>query len=446
MNRADLLTAWGSSVIQACHSGALASDPIAISQWKPVKGPRAGALLLHAGLQSGQLVQVMSKNDAATLRQFIPWDFAGEPSCFMSGRFVRMEAGWPDSLADKNVKLKDLGSNPKTGGRWIAGKNEAGQTVTLGLDNEKPHWLIAGTTGSGKSYAMRLAVGQLCRDNRLILVDGKWGEGLDPVSNVVNQIGPLAKDIETAKQALSWAVGEMRRRYESPNGHKRLVIVCDEIQEFCQDSLIAELLRRLVTQGRAANVHCIVGTQHPTVKMFGDVGTIKRNIPGRLALKVLDYKSSEVAIGHNTPRADYLLGAGDSYCISPSACHRTQLAYLSEDELANLPHSEPELSEWPEYNAESGGTLDEVKWEYSGQELGVSLISAVQQEGRRKLIKALQEEGLTAGSVRADRLLSLGREQYQWLIANGWKLDNVPMCLAQEHTRKRGFEAFLECD
>lgn len=434
--RTYFLEQWGNLVAQNCHSGAL-GEPIPIRQVIAVNGPRAGALELYAGLESGRLLRILGKDNCATARQLIPWDFMGEPACYMAGRFVRVEAGWPDTLAERDIRLKDLGQYPKGAGRWIAGKNEMGQTITLGLGDASPHWLIAGTTGSGKSFAMRLAAGQLCRDpkNCLILVDGKYGEGLGPLAHVRGLVGPLAKDIETGRAALSWAVGEMRRRYESPNSHRRLVVIVDEVQEVTQDAQCTELLRLLVTQGRAARVGCILGTQHPVKAMFGDDPSIKRNLPGRLALKVLDAKSSEVAVGASVPRADYLLGAGDAYAVVPGKVHRTQLAYLSEGELADLPHSEPMLSEWPDYDPEAGGTLpeDTVNWKYDGLELAIGIIAAHLGLGRPKLIRALRGAGRSAGSVRAGRLLGLGREAYGYLNQCGLGLACLPS--TRTHTK-----------
>jgi len=411
------LAEWTNIMVQNCHNGALTGDPqkpIPISQVFTVPGPRAGALELHAGIRSGTLMRLLSQNDCATLRQFVPWHFRGDPACFMSGRYVRVEAGWPDSLAEKDIKLRDLGKNPKGGGRWIAGKNEIGQTIALGLNDNSPHFLICGTTGSGKSYAMRSAVGQLCKDkdNSIVLIDGKWGEGLGPLFNVRGLVGPLAKDIETAKRALSWCVSEMRHRYENLNGKGPLIVVIDELQELTtQDADFAEFLRRLTTQGRGAKVHCILGTQHPVKAMFGDVSTTKMNIPGRLALKVLDAKASEVAIGSSQPRADHLLGTGDSYCVVPGAVHRAQLAYIPENDLADLPHSEPILDEWPEFDGECLGTLQESTSGFDELETVVSLMCAHYGKGRPFLKNVLAETGRDKpGSSRASRLLAWGKD------------------------------------
>lgn len=419
-DRKRLLDEWGYLIVANAHSGALTGDPgkpIPIGQVVAVNGPRAGALEMHAGLESGRLLRILAKDGCATLRQFVPWDFVGEPACYMAGRYVRVEAGWPDSLAERDIKLADLGQHPKDGGRWIAGRDELGRTITLGLSDASPHWLIAGTTGSGKSYAMRLAAGQLCHDpeNRLVLIDAKWGEGLGALGHVQGLMAPVAITIEMARAALSWAVGEMRRRYETGDRAGRLIVVIDELQEIIGksgDSAATEMVRRLVSQGRGARVYVVMGTQHPTIDVFGDPA-IKRNLVGRVALKTLDAKSSEVAVGASTPRADHLLGAGDSYCIVPSACHRAQLAYIPERDLAALPTGETMMETWPEYDPEAGGTLPEPQSEtgFDVTETALSLLAAHYSKGRPWLKETVAAEGRQKpGSSRARRLLAWGQE------------------------------------
>jgi len=419
MDKKGLLTQWANSVVGACHSGALTGDatkPIPISQVALVPGPRAGALGLHAGLKSGDLVRIFSKDDAAILRQFVPWNFVGEPACYMSGRYVRVEAGWPDELADRDIKLRDLGQHPKHGGRWLAGRNEYGGTVTLGLHDQTPSFLFAGTTGSGKSWALVSAVGQLCQDpdNKIVLIDGKFGDGLLPVANVANLVGPLATDLETGRAALSWSVSEMRRRYSERDLKGRVIVVIDEVQELTtKDDVCTDLIRRLTSQGRGAKVFTILATHHPVASMLGGQSTIKNTVPGRLALKVLNAKASEVAMGDSTPRADHLLGAGDAYAKTPKACYRAQLAYIPENELVALPRSDPLLTEWESFDPECMGTMPEPESAtgFDATETAISLIAAHYGKGRPFLKDMLENvTGSKPGSSRAGRLRDWGRE------------------------------------
>lgn len=179
--RIKLLTVWAGGFARAAVEGALAQGkPLALRAIETINGPRAGALEIDAGTAAGALLQALTAQDYALHRQFVPWDFTGEPAVYMVSRYVRLEAGWPDDLAEKDIPLKTLGRHPVGAGRWIVGKNEAGATITLGLDDAKPHYLFGGFTGSGKTWALRAALAQLAadKDNRLVLCDGKYGDGL----------------------------------------------------------------------------------------------------------------------------------------------------------------------------------------------------------------------------------------------------------------------------
>jgi hypothetical protein len=427
-----LLSHFSDSIARAAMSGALTGKPVTILHREAIPGPRAGALLLHCGLDSGKALKALAANDHALLRQFVPWDFQGDPSAYMSGRYVRCEAGWPEHLADGMIRLADLGEYPRHGGRWFAGRNESGQKVTMSFERAA-HWLVAGETGAGKSVAIRSAIIQLARDPgiRLVLTDGKWGDGLGSLNRIPRLVGPVATDLESIRGALSWAVAEMRRRYSTADKRGKVVIVFDEFQEYLADAggdpLCRELMRRLVAQGRAAGIHCILSTQHPTVGSFGDDST-RRNLNGRLALRVNDPDASRVVVGAATPRADRLLGKGDSYVVAPGIIHRMQVVYTDQVDVAGLPVEDPFYLEWPQSDAEAAGTLPEdagPRWSYSPQEDAVGLLVAFQERGRRTLWRLLEKAGLDRpGSDRADRLLALSRERRDCLREMGLALCN----------------------
>jgi FtsK/SpoIIIE family len=430
-NRLTLLNKWAQDICNAAQVGALDNGKaITIHSVETVRGPRAGALEIHAGMDTGRLLAVLSRGDFSLHRQFVPWHFGGEPSVYLTSRYVRLEAAWPDDLAEKNITLESIGQYPKGGGRWIAGKNEVGATVTLGVSDTVPHYLFGGWTGSGKTWALRSALAQLSRDpsNRLVLVDGKFGDGLGCLGHLPGLAGPVAIDTESARGALSWAVRELRRRYEQHDRRGRVIVCIDEIQEFTGrsgDALVTEFVRKLATQGRGAGVYLFVGTQHPVGDVFSD-STIRRNLPGRVALRTENAKASEVVIGGATPRADRLLGAGDSYIVTPSATRRAQLAYIPPADLEKMNTSQPTMTTWPEPDPEAAGSLpaeDAARWEYSGPELAVSLVNAHEGKGRPALIKALEAAQMgRPGKERAVRLLGLGRDAYEWLTDNGYWL------------------------
>jgi hypothetical protein len=423
--RQPLLNQWASAIDRAARVGALAGNPINIREIGAIAGPRAGALELDAGFDAGRLLRALAADDMALTRQFVPWAFVGQPAVYMQGRFVRVEAGWDDAQAQKMISVKQLNTRPNGSGRWLAGMNERGRSVVLHLSDNAPHFLIAGTTGSGKSVCLRSLVAQLSqRGDRLVLIDGKFGEGLRNLEHLPGVVGPLAADIDTARSALAWALAEMVKRYEQgETDAARLVVIVDEVQELISDAAIVEMIRRIAAQGRAAHVSIILATQHPTAKAFGDDASIKRNVTGRIALRTADYKASEVAVGQATPRADWLLGAGDAYAVVPGQVQRVQIAYFERREIDRLLTAQPTIEQWPEYSAEAMPSGSANVATYNGAELAASLINAYQGNGRPALVKALESAGLgKPGNVRADRLLRLGREQYDALRGDGYDL------------------------
>lgn len=411
--RDSLLRTWAQSVAQAAGQGALTGKQIQISRVDYVAGPRAGAILLYAGLDADKLLDVMLKSEMAKLRQFVPWDFVGDPQAYMAGRAVRLEAGWPKEYAETMIRLSDLGRHPAGNGRWVVGRDEFGRTVVAGLSDASPHFLVAGQSGSGKSVALRGAVTQLARDplNRVILCDGKHGEGLAALFRL--SIAPVADDGATIRSALGWACTEMRHRYEAGRHDGRIVVVFDEFQEFAKDQAISGLMAKIAAQGRAAGVHLLAATQHPSVDSFGDKGT-RRNLSGRMALRVGDAEASRVAVGGPNPRADRLFGCGDCYAVGPQNINRVQVAYVDQDDINRESVREPEFVEWPVYEPEDVGQEipgpgRRIK-EFTDEQMLIALVSAKLGEGRGKLKERLETAGLSVPHTdRLRELLGEGR-------------------------------------
>jgi len=422
--RRDKLVHWSRLIERAAHRGVFGGRIIGPRDCTLVNGPRAGAIEIDAGLSAGPLLRALQADECALLRAFIPWEFVGDPAIFMAGRKIRLEAGWPRGLAEDNISLQALGRHPTGGGRWLVGRTERGNTLTAGLYDMTPHWGVSGTTGSGKTTALLSAINQLSRDpdNRLILVDAKYGASLRPVANCRGRVGPLAGDLFTARAALSWACQEMTHRYSNGRrDHRRLIIVIDEVQDIANDPQTAEALRLLVAQGRGAHIHTIVATQHPVIAALGGP-TVGRNLVGRLTLKVMDAKASEVAMTVTSPRADHLLGHGDAY-VMPGP-YRVQVAYDDRDPV----NGDPEMPDWPD-----NVNLPDVSGWPSGPEVALAILSASLGEGRGRYQHRAEEQGIRVGdNNKAVRLLQLAREAIAWMEEHGHGLS---VCLEVEvHT------------
>ncbi|MBP6881619.1 MAG: hypothetical protein KBC35_03260 [Candidatus Pacebacteria bacterium] len=240
-----------------------------------------------------------------------------------------------------------------------------------------PHGLIAGTTGAGKSVTIHnIIISLLYRNSpeqlRFILVDPKRVE-LTMYNSIPHLLTPVITQAKKAIQALSWAVKEMERRYniletehvqnitsyhkniyqpakkvweeagskkeESSNVPEALpyiVIILDELNDLMQayPRELEACIVRLAQMSRAVGIHLILATQRPSVNVI--TGTIKANIPTRVALMVASQVDSRTII--DTVGAEKLLGAGDMLYQSSDSPRpmRLQSAYVSEDEIKRV--------------------------------------------------------------------------------------------------------------
>ena len=441
--RDELLKTWAHVIWTNAQRGKLDSGgkPIQIAKARIIAGPRAGVVRFQcADLDGGRLYRALGRNECAALAEQCPFDPARDiVSVEMCGRWVQCEAGWPSGLAVTKIPLSTLSDKPGGKGRWVVGQSEKGNTVIAGFNDGTAMFLLAGATGSGKSVALRSAILQLSADptNKIILCDGKRGESLKPLERLPGVVGPCAVDLPAIRGALSWTVKEMLRRYDSGDRQSRLIMVFDEFQTATDDKAVIKMLHIITSQGRGAWVNAAMATQHPDLACFGDPKT-RRNLTGKIALRVEDPDASRVAVGAANPRADFLLGAGDCYCLGPGRRHRAQGAYTDDTDIARVMErangraGQWDVTDWeplydPDVMGQSGpadsGNGGGVSFEVSGPELAVSLAAAVENAGRPTLKRMMEQAGLgKPGSSRAQKLLDLGRDAFVWLDANGYAI------------------------
>lgn len=296
------------------------------------------------------------------------------------------------------------------------GKDAYGDATVIDLAST-PHFLVAGTTGSGKSVFVNTLLVSLIiklspRKLRLILIDPKQLE-LALYQTLPHLIMPVVTDSSIASVALLWAIDEMERRYsllkdfgvkniEGFNkklkvcGHELLckinkyyedadamdfelpyiVIVVDEFADLVlskSGKAIENSISRLAAKARASGIHIVLATQRPSTDVI--TGVIKANFPTRVAFRVTTNTDSRVIM--DTPGAEKLLGRGDMLYKQGIETIRMHSAYVDEEEidalvkkLSTLPTQFDEKAiEFIENNGTSDDDLEGVTGESDGETL-----------------------------------------------------------------------------
>lgn len=196
-----------------------------------------------------------------------------------------------------------------------------------------PHWLVSGSTGSGKSVFMNNTIcyilNRFYKEIETCFIDLKQVE-FSTYSDLSTNMCNVATNYQNAINTLDNLINIMNSRY---NKYKRCK--CKSIKEynakyknnkdkyiFCFIDELAELIQqnkkevenrlcRLLQLGRASGIHLIVATQRPSADIVS--GLLKNNFTTKIAFKVGNMYDSKTAI--NQKGAENLKGKGDGLLL-----------------------------------------------------------------------------------------------------------------------------------
>jgi S-DNA-T family DNA segregation ATPase FtsK/SpoIIIE len=333
---------------------------------------------------------------------------------------------------------------------------------TLSLHDALPIFLIAGTTGSGKSVSLNAMICSILfksppDDVKFLMIDPKRLE-LSAYEGIPHLLHPVVVDPKKASQVLKWAVEEMERRYKvivevgvkniesfnkiiektpkakiappadtgeavetdrvSPTKLPYIIIVIDELADLMMVAQrnVEESLARLAQMARAAGIHLILATQRPSVDVI--TGVIKANFPTRISFQVSSKVDSRTIL--DQLGAENLLGSGDMLLMLPgtSKLARIHGPYVSDKEIERIvefvkkqarPAYDESISEYQSEAADGGKPDDDYDEKYDEAvdlvtELGQASISLVQRylkigyNRAARIIERMEAQGIVGPS------------------------------------------------
>ena len=323
-------------------------------------------------------------------------------------------------------------NQPKYPVPLLLGQDVAGRAIVADLA-KMPHLLVAGASGKGKSVCLNSMIGGLLMSRtpeqlRFIFVDPKFVE-FSCYANLPHLLIPVVTDVKKVLGALRWAAKEMERRlklfsevtarnildYNAKSKEKvpYIVIVIDEVADIMAQCGrdVEPVLGRLMALARATGIHLILATQRPDVKTIS--GTIKANIPGRIALGTTNVADSRTILDEGG--AELLVGKGDMLYKTDEGLIRTQGALILNEEIDRIVQFA--VKQWPaqidasieeevESESEGGGGDAGGDAENGISEEEYNQAKAIVIEANRASVSLLQQR-MRIGYNHASRMIDL---------------------------------------
>jgi S-DNA-T family DNA segregation ATPase FtsK/SpoIIIE len=282
---------------------------------------------------------------------------ANPPLIAPQAGYVSVDLPRPDrQVASFEQYIQPQKSSAEVRVRIAIGVDLDGQLKEADLsDPNTCHFLVGGTTGSGKSEFLRsLLLSLLYRHSpsqlKIALVDPKRVT-FPEFEQMPWLLSPIVKDSDSAIELMDELVAQMEQRYQlfeaagcadltTYNQHvaqplPRIVCIFDEYADFMAEKDTRKALelsiKRLGAMARAAGIHLIIATQRPEASVVTPI--IRSNLPGRVALRTASEADSSIVLGGKLTAAAYLLGKGDLLYQGGAQQHRLQSLFAPKIQL-----------------------------------------------------------------------------------------------------------------
>lgn len=325
---------------------------------------------------SMQLHNVFENDDINNKFNFLSIENIGErfPDDHMLNILLNDLSNIADKQKDKCISFEEIMEQGKLfdcnsceGLNIPIGSGASGSSIIhIEIGDATPHYLIGGTTGSGKSnFLHNLIMSACCRyspnEMNVYLLDFKEGVEFSQYVNPNLRHAKLVAteaDTEYGITVLEHLVKEKEKRYDlfkasgckdiqgyrqkmSNKSMPRIMVVIDEFQvlfgsEYKEQTI--KILEILAKQGRACGIHLILATQ--SLKGI-DFSTLNPQFGGRIALKCSSEDSKYLLGGitsNNEEAAELKV---------PFAILNTSQGSISENKKFMIPYAEEKkITEW----------------------------------------------------------------------------------------------------
>ena len=312
------------------------------------------------------------------------------------------------------------------------GKDIYGKCKVIDIEKTS-HMLISGTTGSGKSMFLHILINSILykakpSEVKFLMIDTKVVE-LSLYNKIPHLLIPVISDRRKALGTLAWLCQEMENRYvifankgiknieeyneKQDNVEKlsNIILIIDEYADLIEidKKEIEKYIYVLTQKARAVGIYLIIVTERPSINIIS--GTIKANIPTRVAFKLTSQIDSKVVL--DTVGAEELLGNGDMFFkeIGIYEPTRYQCAFISNNELGkitNYINAEEKII----YNGDILQKLDNNILELESDDIDPFLMEAIESvvETGQASTSFIQRK-LKIGYARAGRIIDQMEER-----------------------------------
>lgn len=197
---------------------------------------------------------------------------------------------------DKNAP-KPVWKNPKGELVLAFGESVDGQaTVDLA---KCTHLLITGATRMGKSQCIKSAIKSIKNKSDLTIIDPK------------NELDGITDEYKIT-EAIRKVHGEMAyRKQAQAKNDKPIVLIIDEFAQVLKDKRNFAMIYDIASLGGAFRIHLVAATQ--SAKTTDVASEIKKNITGRMSMKVSSHYESNMTFNTKGVGAENIVNPGEGF-------------------------------------------------------------------------------------------------------------------------------------